>query len=399
MSEAVTVAASAALATATQNPTYSNTNGGPILVKVVWILLTISAIVIFARLYTKLRKTHRLYWDDVLITLAWVFGCVHASQITWAVHYGLGRHMLSLTAEQREQVLRIGAWSLLCGFLSPMAGRVGFGVTILCLAGTDSRVKKWPIWLFIAGQFIVNISAVIVFYSQCGSDVGLVWSAMAHPENAAKYHAKCLNRMSLSAKLQTDYGYFQGSFNTLTDVFLTALPAILIGHTKLSKKTKIGLACLLCLSVLAMIASIVKTYEARALSEIIDYTHDLCAYVIWISIELNVVMIGSSIPLVRPLFVRSGRRRAAQQKLQKWDRSTLGSFMSRKGPRANLSRVDSAERIMSQCPIPMENLEESGIQVTREVMITYENTDRPFVHAALVGLVDGGIANPNLIPR
>jgi len=48
-----------------------------------------------------------------------------------------------------------------------------------------------------------------------------------------------------------------GSFNTVTDAFLTLIPAILIEHTRLSFKHKVGLACLLCLSVL---------YELMAIS-------------------------------------------------------------------------------------------------------------------------------------
>lgn len=53
---------------------------------------------------------------------------------------------------------------------------------------------------------------------------------------------------------------------------MTALPGVLIEHTRLTVKAKVGLAFLLCLSVLAMVASIVKTYEAKALSEVLDYT-------------------------------------------------------------------------------------------------------------------------------
>jgi hypothetical protein len=36
----------------------------------------------------------------------------------------------------------------------------------------------------------------------------------------------------------------------MTDVFLTILPGVLIEHTRLSLKNKIGLAFLLCLSIL-----------------------------------------------------------------------------------------------------------------------------------------------------
>ncbi len=47
-------------------------NQGPLLDRVVWVNLAISGVFLVARLWTKWRKTHRLYWDDGLIVLAWV---------------------------------------------------------------------------------------------------------------------------------------------------------------------------------------------------------------------------------------------------------------------------------------------------------------------------------------
>jgi len=115
----------------------------------------VSAVVVSARLYTKLRKTRRLYWDDGCIVLAWLSGLVHATQIQRATRHGLGRHMAYLNQIQMESVFRIGVWSLLPGFVSPMAGRIAFCITVLWISGTDPRVKRWPIWVFIAGQLIV----------------------------------------------------------------------------------------------------------------------------------------------------------------------------------------------------------------------------------------------------
>ena len=54
---------------------------------------------------------------------------------------------------------------------------------------------------------------------------------------------------------------------------------------------------------------------------------------------------------------------------------------------------------MPQHHIPLHDLEPSGIMVTSEVSITYESSDSPYVHAALVGLVQGEIANPGLVQR
>lgn len=41
----------------------------------------------------------------------------------------------------------------------------------------------------------------------------------------------------------------------------------------------------------------------------------------------------------------------------------------------------------------------SGIVVTTEVAVTYEASDKPFAHAAMVGLVSGNVARASSIRR
>lgn len=115
-------------------------------------------------------------------------------------------------------------------------------------------------------QVVTNILAFTVFYAQCGTHLYALW----HPEVFLRHPEYCLD-----FRIQTDLGYFQGAFNCLTDAYVTALPAILIEHSRLSVKKKIGLAFLLCLSVVALAAAIGKTYEAKALSEVADYSCEL----------------------------------------------------------------------------------------------------------------------------
>ena len=152
-----------------------------------------------------------------------------------------------------------------------------------------------------------------------------------------------------------------------------------------------------------MVASIVKTYEARALSEVLDYTYDLVIYIIWISVELNVVMITATIPLLRPLFRREmfpfGRRPLATNASmlssmtsiprKGWQNITMDSMLSKK----DKSRIDSRELSLSTSHEEIlksrENQEHYGITRTVEVQITYETNDKPHVHAALVGLCPG----------
>ncbi|KAH9827507.1 hypothetical protein Tdes44962_MAKER09686 [Teratosphaeria destructans] len=366
-------------------------NRGPQILAVTWTLLAVSTVVLAGRLYSKGVKTRRLYWDDGLMTTALLLGYLHACFITVAEEHGLGRHFVYLTPHERGPTLRWGMASLAPAILSPMFGRIGFCITMLYLTGTDPNVKKWPVWVFIVLQFLVNVAGIILFFTQCGSRLYVIWD----PAKEYLYFDVCMD-----AKIQTNFQYANGAFNTVTDFYLTLLPAILIEHTRLSLRNKIGLACLLCLSVLAMIASIVKTYEARVLSEIIDYTYDLTPYIVWIVFELNVVIIISSIPLLRPLFKRKPRTPEAHV-MRNWEISTSNSIFSKIGAKETLSRVDSEEETLTERPTstPLGGSSYAAIHVTQEVEITYEPSNLPFVHAALVGLVQGEILNPKLVKR
>ena len=170
-----------------------------------------------------------------------LFGYIHAITITQAYHHGLGRHLYYLTEAQLSEAFRFGFFSLAWGFLSPMAGRISFCIFMFWVAGTDPRMKRWPVYCFMVLQVIVNVVAVLVAYLQCGTHLSILWT----PELLNEMPHYCLD-----PGVQTYYGYFQGSFNTLTDLFLTVLPALVVWHTKMSMRAKLALASLLCLSVL-----------------------------------------------------------------------------------------------------------------------------------------------------
>lgn len=115
-----------------------------------------------------------------------------------------------------------------------------------------------------------------------------------------------------------------------------------------------------------------------------------------VSVELNVVIIVATVPLLRPLF-----RRTVPYEMQPShapDTFTLDSLSRDKLHHVQISRQSqsSEENIMSRDDeAEPEGL--AGIHVTREVIISYQPTNVPFVHATLVGLIHGEIANPWLV--
>lgn len=68
---------------------------------------------------------------------------------------------------------------------------------------------------------------------------------------------------------------------------------------------------------------------------------------------------------------------------------------SRAGSRLKALSTSSEENMVPHSS-QVFYMEQPRITVTREVTVTYQPSDVQFVHAALVGLVQGEIANPKL---
>lgn len=81
-----------------------------------------------------------------------------------------------------------------------MFGRLSFCAFLLCVANTDPRTKKWPIWAFIVLQIIVNVLASVLLLSTCGN----------HLEDMFRLHLGDYFTYCLAVDVQTNYAYFAG---------------------------------------------------------------------------------------------------------------------------------------------------------------------------------------------
>lgn len=53
-------------------PPYPDENRGPLLLRINWALISISSMVVLARIWTKFAKARRLYADDICMLVALV---------------------------------------------------------------------------------------------------------------------------------------------------------------------------------------------------------------------------------------------------------------------------------------------------------------------------------------
>jgi len=223
-----------------------------------WILFAISSIVVGLRVYTRLTRVHRVAIDDYLILIAWVYyilrihtsariltreqfsEVLHIVFLTVAWTKGLGRHFDTLTAAQQQAAL---LWTIgvveLFSVIACMWGRMSFATFLLYIIGPTDPKKRFALWSVIAIQIIVNLVVLVQIYAQCGIHVTALWNYVV----AA--HTTCQSLM-----VETLIGYVQSGFNSLCDVCLTILPALILWKLNMPLGQKLGLGATLTLSIL-----------------------------------------------------------------------------------------------------------------------------------------------------
>jgi len=210
---------------------------------------------------------------------------------------GLGQHMEYLTLAQISETLKwiiIGEpWriaSLTLGRLS-----ITFYLFSLCMNDTPKRIILHTcVWL----NIISNFGGILFILTACGTHFSANWKLPPPPG------VKCAPVPSI-----IHYGYFQGVANTVIDLTLAILPVFLVWNLQLALKIKVGVVALLGASLLAAVASIVKTVKVTFLTNN-QISYNFASYAIWYTVENDIVLAAGSAPLIKALF--SARKRASR---------------------------------------------------------------------------------------
>ena len=158
--------------------------------------------------------------------------------VTLMVHYGVGRHAIYLTEDQRVNAVYM-IW--LTVPFSPGGAAFGKVSIALLLMRLNNRVR-WQrifLWVMILLQFVVTLILVIVTFSQC-YPVNFLWNRvrMLPPEGVC-----------WAPHIQQDVGYFQGSFSAASDFILALFPTLIIWNLQLPLKAKVGIGFLMSLGI------------------------------------------------------------------------------------------------------------------------------------------------------
>lgn len=300
---------------------------GSAILPFVWVLTALSGVIVTARAVMKILRFHGLAWEDCLMIISMVnsiprchprrssdlftndlqiLAVVYGSSATLMYSADLSQYSASHTpAFHSPNFARYLYTCHAIGFMAPLFSRVSFCLYMLRVLSTTSAFRKRCIYAFIALQLLVNVPVSIFVFAQCGSFHSLWGHGLVEPAASCVRH-DIVRVLALVAVI----------FNALTDVFLTILPAVVVWSIKvMTPRARLGLVATLGLSFFATIASVIKIYYVYALYTYVPTMHMVGCLITVMGVEINVVIIAASIPVLAPLFLqKSGQNRKRMYK-------------------------------------------------------------------------------------
>ncbi|GAB7352328.1 hypothetical protein MBLNU459_g2774t1 [Dothideomycetes sp. NU459] len=296
-----------------------------------WILMGLSCAAVIARCVSKSLKDRKFKSDDYLMVTSVILAILFEIMLTLSLQHGFGRHQTFLSAYDRTEANKYIFVSQGLAILAPMFGRVSFCMYMKSiLSGTASESTRIMLVFVLCSQVFVNVVATVLTYAQC-SNIAAVWD----PDVAAV-------SICMDPYVDLGIGYFQCGFNSLTDLYLTILPATVVWRSqKKSAWTALSLAAILSFGSFVVAASVMKTNQIHILNSREDVTWDYVKATLWASLETSLVAVVASTATVfydDSHALARGPSTASPLPTFSTQISSSSSHASRRSPRRSLAR-------------------------------------------------------------
>ncbi|KAK4443002.1 hypothetical protein QBC34DRAFT_311816 [Podospora aff. communis PSN243] len=297
---------------------------GPRLNALLWLMVSVSALFLFTRLYLKKCQMRGLWWDDYILLGAWVCQTVQVGLVSYLISLGYGKPVIP--KENTGPVFSLVV-NLLSSFLitSNLLGKISFGLTLLRIPALWIRLAVWYI--------IITLTATL------GMSTVLVWIECLGVKRAAN----CIDvRVSLS------YNMFSCIYSAAMDVVLAFLPWKFIWSLQMGKKEKLGVVVAMSMGVFAGAAAAMKTVTFPTV--ISNPPVASMSLIVWGNAESSICIMAASIPILRAL-VREGFH-AAVPLGYRTDETGYTRSMSESGARNSV--VDRSGMFGRQLAVPIQ---------------------------------------------
>ncbi|KAK3361819.1 hypothetical protein B0T24DRAFT_96424 [Lasiosphaeria ovina] len=248
---------------------------GPRLNTIIWLLVSLSAIFLFTRLYLKNCQNRGLWWDDYTLLASWLALAGQAGLVAYIIDLGYGKDPTTIPAENLVLFGPIVNSLSTLLVLSNLWGKTSFALTLLRI---PARWMRFTV-LFI----LISLTATL------GMSAVLVWTQCYFSNGSG-----CIN-----IEVSLGYNMFSCVYSATMDVLLAFLPWRYIWSLEMSKKERIGVVVAMSMGVFAGAAAAVKTTTLPNVA-----SPDPLASVnllTWGNAESAICIMAASIPILRAL--------------------------------------------------------------------------------------------------
>ncbi|AEO70849.1 5889bcb4-e80d-4a4a-a150-786807b6c81e [Thermothielavioides terrestris] len=260
-------------------------NTGPKLVACLWALTGTATVLLSLRIYCRLLKGQRLWWDDAVLIASWVCVLVDAGLMTYNAHMGYGLHTWDFDSRNLQALVLSLDVSGTFSITAAVWSKTSFGITLLRIM--DGWAKKFTWFCLISMNIAMGLTALFTWVN-C-TPVRKTWDLSVQDGSC------------WPGEVLLHYNMFSAAYSAFLDIVFAGLPWKFLWGLQMRRGEKLGVGLAMSLGVFAGIAGFVKAaLLPRMLST--DFA-DGVDLVIWGNAESCLSIVAASIPMLR-VFVR-----------------------------------------------------------------------------------------------
>ncbi|UPX15287.1 uncharacterized protein EKO05_0005741 [Ascochyta rabiei] len=236
------------------------------------------------RLYTRWFIVRAPGIEDHLIIVASLFSICLTICIAYQARWGMGQHADTLSWDDNVKVSKAFWASLIAYYLS--LGLTKGSILLQYHRVFPTRKFRVACWC---------VFAVVICYT-IWTVFGSIFACVPVQAFWTKERARCIDQFAM--------WFTNAAINILTDFATVVLPMPVIQRLQLGKRQKSALIAIFAVGGFVCIVSILRLQSLVAISNSKDQSYDNPAAATWSSVEANVGIICSCLPLLRPLMAK-----------------------------------------------------------------------------------------------
>ncbi|KAK5654080.1 hypothetical protein OQA88_7761 [Cercophora sp. LCS_1] len=264
-------------------------NLGPQMVVTNWALDLVCGVFLGLRVYCKLSRRRKLWWDDHFLIASWITLIISTAATTVSASHGFGRHRVTLSKEAITATTLLQNISSTFSITASAWSKTSFALTMLRLVEPPTTYLIW--------FAIITINAT----KAASGTVAWISCTPLHKAWLPYSEGTCWDKRSVAY-----YNLFSGVYSGVMDLLLALLPWRIIMGMRMRWRERAGIAVALSLGVFAAVTAFIKCSRIPTMFGG-DFTYEGVSLVTWGAAETATTIMAASIPMLRVLVCEATR--------------------------------------------------------------------------------------------